>query len=118
MKISAGSHAWAYPWGKDWPPPEKAGNYAQSLAVDIYQYTSPVGSFGVNPQGLFDLGGNVWEWCEDRFAGQGEARVLRGGSWNSNVRGLLLSSDRSDGSADLRGVSLGFRLVLDGVPVR
>lgn len=49
-----------YPWGKEWPPPKGAGNYDERLNVDNYEFTSPVGSFAANAQGLHDLGGNVW----------------------------------------------------------
>src|ERR1039457_6616971 len=34
-----------YPWGRQWPPPYAAGNYDSSLGVDIFEWTSPVGSF-------------------------------------------------------------------------
>jgi formylglycine-generating enzyme required for sulfatase activity len=65
-------------------------------ANDGYAYTSPVGSFAANPWGLYDLIGNVWEWCHDRFdanyyrssptedpqgPASGNTYVLRGGSW-------------------------------------
>ena len=68
--------------GGDWPAnlPTLPDGFADGFAR-----TSPVGSFAANPLGFFDLGGNAWEWCEDRFAPGGEARVLRGGSWG-NVR--------------------------------
>ena len=70
-----------YPWGKEWPPPVEAGNYYKSLKVDKFEYTSPVGSFAANKLGLHDMGGNVWEWCEDKYSPTSTRRVLRGASW-------------------------------------
>ncbi len=77
-----------------------------------------MGTFPASASGVYDLGGNVWEWCEDFYDGQSGARVLRGGSWFIIGRGYLLSSSRIIGSADGRNVDVGFRLVLVGVPVR
>ncbi|MDP9162065.1 MAG: SUMF1/EgtB/PvdO family nonheme iron enzyme, partial [Acidobacteriota bacterium] len=51
-----------YPWGTQWPPPKGAGNYGAGLQVDEFTFTSPVGSFAANKYGLYDLGGNVWQW--------------------------------------------------------
>jgi len=85
---------------------------------DGHATTAPVGTFPASASGLYDLGGNVWEWCEDFYDGQSGARVLRGGSWNGLVRDLLLSSYRDCLPADDRDGNVGFRLVLVGVPVR
>ena len=102
-----------YPWGTQWPPPKRAGNYAASLGVDDFDYTSPVGSFAANRYGLYDLGGNVWEWCEDWYDGEQKFRVLRGASWYC-VPGYLLSSCRYSCTPDYRRNSIGFRVVLVG----
>jgi len=102
-----------YPWGKEGAPPKGAGNYHESLQVDRYKYTSPVGSFASDKDGLHDMGGNVWEWCEDKYSPTNTYRVLRGASWgNRRGSGLLLSSFRSSGSPGSRGGFFGFRCVL------
>ena len=114
-----------YPWGTEWPPPAGAGDYAGEEAADGhwpadlatlqgyndgYARTAPVGAFKPNQHGLYDMGGNAWQWCEDEYR-PGE-RVLRGASWRSEVRGYLLSSFRlSDRPAD-RYDNNGFRCVV------
>ena len=84
-----------YPWGNEWPPPRGAGNYDQKLKVDDYPYTSPVGSFPANAFGLYDLGGNAREWCEDLYEKGSHRRVVRGGSWFDTPPATLQSSRRA-----------------------
>jgi len=89
-----------YPWGDEAPDADGVyrASYGNSTA-DGYRYAAPVGSFASNGYGLYDMAGNVWEWCADWYDGgyyadspndnplgpsSGTARVLRGGSWYSN----------------------------------
>ena len=103
-----------YPWGTQWPPPKGGGNYDPSLGVDDYNYTSPVGRFASNKHGLYDMGGNVWQWCEDWYDGDQTSRVLRGASWRSYAPDFLFSSGRNYNNPDLRSNRIGFRCVLVG----
>ena len=100
-----------YPWGNQWPPPRTAGNYGSRRIAD-HNGTAPVGSFDANQYGLFDMGGNVWEWCEDWFDNNQKFRVLRGASWGCNEPGLLLSSCRKYYTPSVRNDDFGFRVVL------
>ena len=103
-----------YPWGTGWPPPQGVGNYARSMSVDDFEKTSPVGAFPENGQGLFDMSGNVWQWCQDWYDGYHRNRVLRGGAWNSCTSVILLSSFRYYANPGDRCDNVGFRCLTTG----
>ncbi len=126
-KEAKGKGEGVYPWGKKWPPPKGSGNYHRSLGVDTFDYTSPVGSFAANRFGLYDMGGNVRQWCEDWMnrsallekhavlkddGGGQKYHVVRGGSWFLGNPENLLSSYRYFLTPGSRAKILGFRCVL------
>ena len=76
-------------------------------------FTAPVGSFRPHDVGIYDLGGNVWEWCDDKYDAALAWRVLRGGSWVNSIRGNLLSSNRNCSDPDNRSDNIGFRCLVE-----
>lgn len=123
-----------YPWGTAFPPPPGSGNYADGAAKaagvssyvisgysDGHATTAPVGSYAPNRLGLHDMGGNVWEYCQDAPTGENgdTTRVLRGGSWDeaSELTGLL-SSERSLSDRSSVEEDVGFRVVLELGPAQ
>jgi formylglycine-generating enzyme required for sulfatase activity len=111
-----------YPWGNAWPPPPGSGNYTgEETGSDVgikgyddgFPWTSPVGSFPPNQNGLHDMGGNVWQWCMDDWNKEKKTKVLRGASWyNGAIKLSLLSSCRINAAPDKGNDSHGFRCVI------
>ncbi|MGD9213027.1 MAG: SUMF1/EgtB/PvdO family nonheme iron enzyme, partial [Desulfobacteraceae bacterium] len=90
--------------------------------------TTPVGTFPANNFGIYDMHGNVWEWCQDLYAGEypsgnltnpkgpssGVSRVLRGGCWNDGAW-ICRSAYRNLSTPGSRHSYTGFRLAM--IPV-
>jgi formylglycine-generating enzyme required for sulfatase activity len=99
--------------------------YHPTFAVGDVPYTSPVGYFAANGYGLYDLSGNVFEWCWDwwgvsyssaaqadpRGPATGSGRVIRGGNSNSDAKNCRLALRYDYGPTD-RNNLIGFRSVL------
>ena len=73
--------------------------------------THNVGTKAPNELGIYDMSGNVWEWCSDWYDNTQQYRVLRGGGWSSTAEICAVSS-RHCSTPDDRSDGLGFRLVL------
>jgi formylglycine-generating enzyme required for sulfatase activity len=122
-----------FPWGKAWPPPPNAGNFADEkykkvvpssgggkvTSIPGYQdgfaYTSPVGAFPPNKFGLFDMTGNVWQWMDDSYNGGTQRKdwgVLRGGSWGTSNKEELRLGYRNVMAREESDVVFGFRVVI------
>lgn len=97
--------------------------YHPDYAIGGYPYTSPVGSFSANGYGLYDMAGNVVEFCWDRFASytnetqmdprgstSGTSRTLRDGFWGGSAVDCWVSA-RVSSSLSASVNNLGFRTV-------
>jgi eukaryotic-like serine/threonine-protein kinase len=101
-------------------------NYNGNETKDKYrEQTTPVGEFPANAFGLYDMHGNVWEWCLDtwhenyngaptdgsaRIENDNDSHLLRGGSW-VNYPDICCSSCRNRDRRDSRSIFFGFRVV-------
>jgi uncharacterized protein (TIGR02996 family) len=102
------------------------GNYPHGAAAKgpYLERPCPVGSYPANPFGVFDMHGNVWEWCTDWFNENtyqtstrrdphgpetGERRVLRGGGWNTHSGGCR-SASHYRSTPSVRTRFIGFRV--------
>ena len=125
-------------WDREREPED---NHADKSINDGYAYTAPVGSYPPNAYGLYDMGGNVTEWCFDAFdenfyatsprrnpvadilVKDGEnnvvainkLRVMRGGSWYYSPGAVWIAS-RNGNAPTLRHINHGFRCVKSVTP--
>ena len=124
-KAARGMDGRRYPWGNDWD----AAKCSNSTGANLPGQTSVVGSFpaGAGPYGSLDMAGNVWQWCADWYGGDyyqrapprnptgpdtGTTRVMRGGAWYGNYKGVYLCAARGDSSPDKGSLIIGFRCVV------
>jgi formylglycine-generating enzyme required for sulfatase activity len=111
----------------EWANYEGKSPYAEAPKGPYREQTIPVGSLGVaNAFGLYDMHGNVWEWCLDSWhnsylsaPGDGKAwegdnlvKVIRGGAWNSYA-GECRASSRNRITAPFKLNEIGFRVVAE-----
>ena len=125
-----------YPWPGTFPPRTRAGNFGDESARSLlpvvirgyndgYPVTSPVRGLGKNPAGLYDMGGNVRQWCQDWYTphaaltsqnqasdtmgpSSGTHRVVRGSSWRDATMATLRLSYRGYGKKPANDI--GFRV--------
>eukprot|EP01121_Diplochlamys_sp_Union-15-3_P018933 TRINITY_DN7005_c0_g1_i1.p1 TRINITY_DN7005_c0_g1~~TRINITY_DN7005_c0_g1_i1.p1 ORF type:complete len:304 (-),score=54.82 TRINITY_DN7005_c0_g1_i1:18-929(-) len=83
-----------FPWGEK----PRAGNYniwqgkfpTENTKEDGYIFTAPVNAYEPNALGIYNMIGNVWEWCQDDYPtqpGEETKKVMRGGSWIDSIDG-------------------------------
>ena len=124
-------------WNREREPED---NWADENLDDGYAYTAPVGSYPPNGYGLYDMAGNVWEWCFDAYDENfyansprrnpiadiiirdpenritvNELRVTRGAGWNDGPRNMWIAS-RREAASHVQWLNTGFRCVKPVTP--
>jgi formylglycine-generating enzyme required for sulfatase activity len=134
-KAARGTDGRSYPWGNELVSANRANFSIDPVAiwdgiaslgkVDQYEY-------GRSPYGAYEMAGNVWEWVQDWYdeayyknspdknpqgPASGQARVIRGGSWQNNAETLRSANRNKQGPAERR-IYIGFRCAKDAHDVR
>jgi len=121
-----------YPWGNAWPPPNGwnyRGEEGAGMLYRLFQKDAciqghndgfivgcAVKKSGKNSWGLYGVGGNVWEWCQDGYNDDHITRVLKGGAWNNDEPRHLAVTNRSDALPNKNNQMIGFRVVVGPQP--
>jgi formylglycine-generating enzyme required for sulfatase activity len=120
-KAARGTDKRKYPWGNE-PPTVNLVNYNKPNGpiVEVGHYPA-----GVSPYGVYDMAGNVWEWCSDWYDGKyyeepgnsnpqgpptGTTRVTRGGGYSSNANDIRTTERSSHNPTSFKANYLGFRI--------
>jgi len=126
----------SYPWGDQLPSQPEFGNFFPRTCADDFEThpplpgVAPVGSFvaGRNAYGLYDMAGNVWEWCMDVYHGKCGSRTdptippkpykeygLRGGGWHNDNHLCVQCDYKNAALPTFAGNTVGFRTVQNTV---
>lgn len=122
-----------YPWGNNWPPPPKFGNFGgeeysrgrgfsgapESMKgyEDDHELASPVGSYAASRDGLYDVLGNIRIWLQDEADGKVDGKDTKGHyytgvGWDTNTKDAFERTKVNFGAPMVRYQAVGFRCVL------
>jgi formylglycine-generating enzyme required for sulfatase activity len=108
-KAARGTDGRKYPWGNAF---DRSKLWCSRVEGDAHG-THRVGELGISPYGCWDMAGNVWEWCKDRYDDSTTPwRVLRGGSWYNYSPDNFRTALRYENNQSTRDAAYGFRCAM------
>ncbi len=121
ISFDPNNNGYRLPSEAEWEYACKAGTsgirYGEIDAIAWYKEnsggkTNEVGTKEPNAWGLYDMLGNVWEWCSDIYdeTTYGSYRIFRGGGWNDEARGCIATNRRRSHPVSFSIDDLGFRI--------